>query len=108
MSEPPPEATLAALVWFEPISRLLSLSKSEWRNAFEQIHQMTRAQAHTAMALIRNMPSNLHHLVKQVGAQTDAGGQQLLVELGPDPGGGKTAHHPAVRVQTALFENENV
>ena len=61
---PPPEATFTALVLLLPISRLLSLSRSEWRNAFEQIHQMTRAQAQIAMRIITNMASNLHHLVE--------------------------------------------
>ena len=74
MSEPPPPAELfAALVLLVPIRRLFSLSRSEWRNAFEQIHQTTRAQAHTAMAIIRNMASNLHHLIKQVRSQADTG-----------------------------------
>ena len=34
-----------------------------------QIHQMTRAQAHTAMEMSRKLISNLHHLVEQIGAQ---------------------------------------
>src|ERR1700734_3158103 len=100
--------TLAALLLLVPIKRLLSLSRSEWRNAFEAIHQMPRAQAHTAMAMIKNMPSNLHHLVKQVGPQPDAGRQQLFVELGPDAGGRETSHHAAVGIQAALFENKDV
>src|SRR5579863_4538571 len=109
MSEvPPPGTGLADLVLVVPINRLLSLSRSEWRNALEQIHQMTRAQAHTAMAIIMNMGSNLHHLVKQVGAQPDAGRQQRFVKLGPDAGGRESSHHPAVRVQAALLENEDV
>src|SRR5580698_977273 len=109
MREPPLEAvTLAALVLLVPINRLLSLSRSEWRNAFEQIHQMTRMQAQIAMPISKIMPSNLHHLVEQVGAQPDAGGQQLFVELGADAGGGEPSHHAAVRIQAALFENEYV
>src|ERR1700691_1332247 len=83
MREPPPlEDAFATFVLLVPINRLFSLSRSEWRNAFEQIHQMTRAQAHTAMAIITNMASNLHHLVKQVGAQPDTRRQQFLVALG--------------------------
>src|ERR1700733_1747060 len=105
---PPPGTGFEDLVLVVPINRLLSLSKSEWRNALEQIHQMTRAQAHTAMAIIMNMGSNLHHLVKQIGTQPDPGRQQLFVELGPDAGGRESSDYAAVRVQAALLENEDV
>ena len=39
-----------ALVLVVPSKRLFSRSRSAWRNALEQIHQTTRAQAQTAMA----------------------------------------------------------
>ncbi len=36
------------------------------------------------------------------------GRQQLFVELGTDSGGGETAHHLPVRIETALFKHEQI
>src|SRR5580698_9791154 len=109
MSEPPGAAAFAAAFGLlVPIKRLFSLSRSECRNALEQIHQMTRAHAHTAMEISRKVISNLHHLVEQIGAQADPRRQQFFVELRPDPGSRETAHHPPVRIQAALFEHKDV
>ena len=52
--------------------------------------------------------SDLDDIVKQIRSHTNSGSQQLLGKLGPDTCSGKTADYPALRIQAALFEDENI
>src|SRR5579884_927116 len=64
-----------------PVRRALTLSMSALRNAREQTNQISRIPTQPRRNTTRNI-SDLHYLIEQIGAQTNARSQQLLVKLG--------------------------
>src|SRR5882672_5844500 len=109
MSEAFCAATLVFFVLPVPNKRLFKRSMSECRNAFEQAHQMPIAATQMAMAIsMKDIGSDLHYLVKEIGSQTDAGGQQLLVELGTDASCSKASNHASIGIQSAFFKYKDV
>src|SRR5581483_1700802 len=90
-----------------PVRRALTLSMSALRNTREQMNQMSSRPTQPATNTTRNM-SDLHYLIEQIGAQADSRGQQLLVKLGPDAGGGIATDNAPVRIQSAFLEHEDV
>src|SRR5713226_9704349 len=98
-----PAATLVFFLAFlgAPTRRFLRRSNSLDLAYFDEKYHATIATHQIRKVTTTNtIASHLHDFVEQIRAQPDARAQQLFVELGTDSGGGETAHHLPVRIET--------